>query len=251
MSPANAEEGEGESGQMPAWVLLASCRGCVRPKGSLVDVCGCRAGGSRSRSRPSTAKSLRKRQRGGFGCSKPSSEQHRPTGEQEFSFCSPVNLPTPTVEAQGPTKGAGSPPATTSQEPSRQGDIHCRACFYLPARRASWGGMRAVLGLLCTSHHCSTLGCSGDAAPRCPMGMQPPRFASSLKRQRGEWQHRGGSEMCERASVAQGNSQPRPCGQNAGIWVSPRHRSEGSGQREQPRWLPTATAEWEGGTDDG
>lgn len=57
--------------------------------------------------------------------------------------------------------------------------------------------------------------------------------------------------MCEWASVAQGNSQHRPCGQNAGIWVSPRHCSEGSGQREQPRWLPTATGEWDGGTEDG
>lgn len=194
------------------------------------DVCGCRAVGSRSQSPPRTAKRLRKRQRGGFDRSQPSSEQHRPTGEQEFPFCSPVNLPTPTVEAQGPTKGSGCPPGSTSQEPSRQGHIHC---FHLPARSPCWGGMRAVLGLSCSSHHCSSLGAPGHAAPR---GAASPLC-------------RAGSQMCE--SVAQGNSQPRACGRNAEIWVSPRHHREGSGQREQPRWLPTGPGERDGGTEAG
>lgn len=156
------------------------------------------------------------------------------------------------MEAQGPTKGTGSPPATTSQEPSRQGDIHCRACFHLPARRPSWGRMRAVPGLSCTSHHCSTLGAPWGCSPWVLLGdAASPLWQLIQTAQRGQWQHGGGSQMCECASVAQGNSQHRPCGQNAGIWVSPRHRSEGSGQREQPRWLPTATGEWDGGTEDG
>lgn len=103
-------------------------------------------------------------------------------------------------------------------------------------------------------------GAPGDAAPGVLLGMQPldapwgcslPSLQLTRTAQRGQWQHGGGSQMCEWASVAQGKSQHRPCGQNPGIWVSPRHHSEGSGQGKQPGWLPTAPGEWDGGTEDG
>lgn len=84
-----------------------------------------------------------------------------------------------------------------------------------------------------------------------PWGCSLPSLQLTRTAQRGQWQHGGGSQMCEWASVAQGKSQHRPCGQNPGIWVSPRHRSEGSGQGKQPGWLPTAPGEWDGGTEDG
>lgn len=142
-----------------------------------------------------------------------------------------MNLPTPTVEAQGPNKRRWLSPSH-----------HQPGAF--PARRHS------LQSLLSSPSQETFLGWDDSSAwaalhltplrhPGVPLGDVASPLGQLVKTaERGKWQHRGGSQMSEWAAMAQGNSQPRPCGQNAGIWVSPRHCSEGSGQREQPWWLP-------------
>lgn len=92
----------------------------------------------------------------------------------------------------------------------------------------------------------------GDTAPGCPLGMQPPHFASSLKQP----SVASGSTMVAHRCLngplwLRETASPDPVAKMLGFGSAPGTAVRGLGRGNSHGGSPLATKEWDGGTDDG